>query len=158
MEGSKSRCRENVENGAVIIDNVSCHPDLARGTPYIHPKTTASSHAHSALGIITVSIPPIPAMLVTNSTVRGIISVWQLNGFVPFKDTDSIKQRGWGGREQLESEDTLYSMLLRLWRDGVREEERSGATARRISCKGVEESIIDIREVSANERVSFRRP
>ena len=43
-------------------------------------------------------------------------------------------------------------------RRGEREEERSGATARGISCKGVEESIIDIREVSANERVSFRRP
>ena len=92
MEGSKSRCRENIENVAVIIDNVSCHPDLAQGTPYMRPKTTASSHAHSALSSIAVSIPPILAMLVTNSTVLGITSVWQLNSFVPFKDTDSIKQ------------------------------------------------------------------
>jgi len=31
--GGKSRCRENVENVVVIIDNVSCHPDLAQSTP-----------------------------------------------------------------------------------------------------------------------------
>ena len=58
----------------------------------------------------------------------------------------------------MESEDTLYCKLLRLWRDGVREEERSGATAKRISCKGVEESIVDIREVSASGRASVRKP
>ena len=34
--GDKSRCRGNFEN--VVVDNVSCLPDLAQGTPYMRAK------------------------------------------------------------------------------------------------------------------------
>ena len=44
--------------------------------------------------IITLIIPPLPATLVTNSAVQGIISVWHLNSFFPFKDAGSIRQEG----------------------------------------------------------------
>ena len=36
--GGKSKCRENVENVVVIINNISCLPDLAQSTPYMRPK------------------------------------------------------------------------------------------------------------------------
>ena len=36
--GGKSRCRENVGNVVVVIDNVSCLPALAQGIPYMRPK------------------------------------------------------------------------------------------------------------------------
>jgi len=36
--GGKSKCREDMENVVVIMDNVPCLPGLAQGTPYIHPK------------------------------------------------------------------------------------------------------------------------
>ena len=155
MEVSKSRCRENVENVAVIIDNVSYYPDLAQDTPYMRPKTTASSHAHSALSIITVSIPPIVAMLVTNFAFRGIISVWQLNGFVPFKDTDSIKQEDGEVEISWHLRISTLCVITPLERRGERE-ERSGATANGILCEGVEESVVDIREVSGS--ASVRKP
>ena len=81
------RCRENVEN-VVVADNVSCLLDLAHGTPY-----KRSKHALSPPGIITLSTPSFPATLVANSAIEGIISVWHLNSFFPFKDAYSIKQK-----------------------------------------------------------------
>ena len=36
--GDKSRCRENVENVVVVIDNVSRLPGLAQDTPYMRAK------------------------------------------------------------------------------------------------------------------------
>ena len=86
--GSKSRCRENTKNIVVVIDNVSCLPDLAQGTPY-SVQTTRSRRAHSPPGIKALSIPPL-AMLVTNAS------------FV-FKDGGGIQQ-------EAEVENILASM------------------------------------------------
>ena len=70
------RCRENVEN-FVVLDNVSCLPDLAQGTPYMRPKPLHQA-VHAPLGVITLSIPSF-AMLIANAS------------FV-FKDAGSIRQ------------------------------------------------------------------
>ena len=74
--GGKLRCRENVEN-FVVLDNVSCLPDLAQGTPYMRPKPLHQA-VHAPLGVITLSIPSF-AMLIANAS------------FV-FKDAGSIQQ------------------------------------------------------------------
>ena len=36
--GGKFRCRENVENVVIVMDNVSRLPGLAKGTPYMRPR------------------------------------------------------------------------------------------------------------------------
>ena len=57
---------------------------------------------------------------VVNSAVQGIVSVWHLNSFIPFKNAGRIKQEE-GQVEHLAPEGTLCCML---WRDEVRGEGR----------------------------------
>lgn len=122
--GGKSRCRGNVES--VVVDNVSCLPDLAQGTSYMRAKPLHQTMCT----LLLVSQPSAfhPATLVADSAVQGITSACHLNNFFPFKDADRIKQeeaRG-AGRERLAPEDTLYYMF---WRDGVREEGDKGVSS-----------------------------
>ena len=70
------RCRENVEN-FVVLDNVSRLPDLAQGTPYMHPKPLHQA-VSAPLGVITLSIPSFTLLIAGASFV--------------FKDAGSIRQ------------------------------------------------------------------
>jgi len=73
-------------------------------------------------------------MLVANSPVQGIISIWHLNSFVPFKDAGSGKQEE--GVEHIWRQKIRCAVCYYTCGDRVRGEEVKGVgSVPTIRCK-----------------------